>query len=175
VIRRLLALLLLGWALGLVWFATFLPQPLEGVKTDSVIIPTGGSGRIERGLEILRGGLARRMLVTGVDRDVKPGEFAAEYKVDAARMKCCITLDFTALDTRGNARAAAEWVAENRFRSVRLVTSDWHMRRTASEFAAVLPSKIVVVEDAVATRPSMRILVLEYHKYLAGLVTRLKP
>jgi uncharacterized SAM-binding protein YcdF (DUF218 family) len=49
--------------------------------------------------------------------------------------------------------------------TLRLVTSDWHMRRAAYEFRQDLP-QARIVEDAVPTRPSLWLLFLEYNKYL---------
>ena len=44
IFRRLLSLLLLAWALGFIWFAVFLPQPvIEPMRTDGVVALTGGS------------------------------------------------------------------------------------------------------------------------------------
>ena len=172
-IRRLLAFLILGWALGLVWFGLSLPKPLAGEASDAVIVPTGAGGRIERGLTVMRDGLAGKMLVTGVDRDVKPGEFVAEYDVEPDTMECCITLDYSALDTRGNALAAGQWVKANGYRSIRLVTTDWHMRRTAAEFRKALPDDVVILEDAVESQPSLRTLLLEYSKLIARNFERL--
>lgn len=171
-IRRFAAFLVMAWALGFVLFSVTLPGPLAGVRTDAVVVPTGARGRIGRGLEVLQAGNAKRMLVTGVDREVKLGEFAAEYGVEHARMRCCVTLDYSALDTRGNALAAADWVRANHIRSVRLVTSDWHMRRTAAEFRSALPGDVELVEDAVVSQPSFRILVFEYDKLLVGYLAR---
>jgi uncharacterized SAM-binding protein YcdF (DUF218 family) len=173
--RRLLAAIFVAWALGFFWFAAFLPGRAGGERTDAIVVPTGGPGRIDRGLEVLRGGKARQMLVTGVYNDVKPGEFAAEYKVDPKLMACCITLGFVALDTKGNAEETADWVAERKVRSLRLVTTDWHMRRAASELASKLPDNIEIVEDAVPSRPSLRILFIEYHKLIARYFARLLP
>ena len=93
-IRRLLAGIFVIWFLGFLWFAVFLPVPLEGGKTDAIVVPTGSGGRIEHGLEVLRAGRAKEMLVTGVDREVKPAEFAAEYKVGERMMECCVSLGF---------------------------------------------------------------------------------
>lgn len=171
--RRAFAALLVAWALGLVAFAVSLPRPANAVKTDAVVVLTGAQGRIARGLEVMEQGLAPQMLVTGVDRNVKPHEFAVEYGVPEDRMSCCIDLDYTALDTRGNAQAAAAWVKDRKYTSVRIVTSDWHMRRAAAEFHRLLPEKVTVVEDAVGSSPSLRILVLEYHKFLARQLERL--
>ena len=172
-IRRILATLVLGWVLGLVWFTLTLPKPLTEGASDAVIVPTGAGGRIERGLSVMREGLAQKLLVTGVDRDVKLGEFVAEYDVDPETMKCCVTLDYSALDTRGNALAAGQWVEANGFGTVRLVTSDWHMRRTAAEFRKVLADDVVIMEDAVESAPSMRILFKEYNKLIARTFERL--
>jgi len=171
VIRRIFSAILLVWALGFVWFAIALPQPVDGVETDGVIVPTGAGGRIARGLELLEDGQAMRVLVTGVDREVRASEFAAEYDVADERMDCCVTLGFAALDTRGNAREAANWIAENEIESVRLVTSDWHMRRARLDLNRELQGGTDIVEDAVATEPSLRTLFLEYHKLLADWVS----
>jgi len=168
VFTRIFALIGLVWALGFVWFATTLPQPAGMERTDAIVVPTGSGGRIPRGLELLRGGAAGKMLVTGVDTDVRPREFMAEYGVDQPLMDCCVVLGFTALDTRGNARETAEWVAANDVASLRLVTADWHMRRTAVELGSRLPANVTVLQDAVATQPSFGTLFIEYHKLLAA-------
>ncbi len=171
-LRRLVSLAVLVWLLGFLWFAVALPMPHEGGKTDGVIVLTGGGGRIERGLEALSKGWARQMLVSGVDRDVKPHEFATEYKVSGALMQCCITLGFQSTDTRTNANEAARWVATNKFRSVRLITNDWHMRRAQYELGRVMPAGVKVQPDAIRSQSSFQTLVLEYHKLLARWAAR---
>jgi uncharacterized SAM-binding protein YcdF (DUF218 family) len=167
-IRRLLSLAFLAWAIGFLWFAVTLPGPAAGDKTDAVIVPTGGAGRIARGLEVLDKGLAAKMLVSGVDPEVRPQEFAAEFGVASDRMDCCVTLGFAAVDTRSNAAETAKWVAQNEVRSLRLVTTDWHMRRTASELDRTLPDHVTVVRDGVPSQPDFGTLFLEYHKLIAS-------
>ena len=171
--RRIASLILMIWLLGFLWFAIALPRAQDGGKTDAVIVLTGGPGRVARGLEALGKGWAGRLLVSGVDREVKPREFQAEYKIAPATMKCCITLGFESVDTRSNAREAADWIARNRFRSVRLVTTDWHMRRAELEMEQSLPGDIAVIRDAVPSQPSLRILFLEYNKLLARVAAHL--
>jgi len=172
VFRRIASSLLLLWALGFLWFAILLPRPAPAEKTDAAVVLTGSGGRIDRGLEVLKLGLAPRLLVSGVDREVKPREFAREYGISGQMMSCCITLGYESVDTRSNARESARWIAGNRFTSVRLVTSDWHMRRAALDLALVAPAGLRVVEDAVVTRPTFGVLFLEYHKLLARLAQR---
>jgi uncharacterized SAM-binding protein YcdF (DUF218 family) len=172
-IRRAASALLLVWAFGFIWFAVALPSPAAGVKSEAVVVLTGGNGRIARGLEVLRRGLARTMFVSGVDREVRSHEFAIEYRVSDKLMRCCVKLGFESVDTRSNAQEIARWAAKERVKSIRLVTNDWHMRRAAFELSAALGSDVVVIEDAVTSRPSFRMLFLEYNKLVARRLSRL--
>mgnify|MGYP006405966539 FL=1 len=99
---------------------------------------------------------------------MKPGEFAAQFEVPDDVMECCVTLGFAATDTRGNAQETKEWAQQNDIRSLRLVTSDWHMRRAAIELKRELPDHVKVVEDAVRSEPSLWMLFVEYHKWLVS-------
>lgn len=167
-LRRAFAILVLGWALGFVVFAVMLPRPAGAVKTDAIVVPTGGSGRIERALDLLRQRAAQHLFVSGVDKDVRPREFRAEFEIPAATMDCCITLGYESVDTRSNASEIGAWVARQRIGSVRLVTSSWHMRRAAFELRRSLPGGVTLVEDAVPGQPSFRLLFLEYNKLIAS-------
>ncbi|MEW9855059.1 YdcF family protein [Novosphingobium sp. M1R2S20] len=165
--RRIAAFFLLLWFFGFLWFAVTLPQPAGAQRTDAVIVLTGGPGRIPHAIDVLRRDLSPRLLVSGVDPEVRPVEFAREYDVPPRLMDCCITLGYRAFDTRSNAVEAANWLGANRARSVRVVTVDWHMRRAAYELGRELPRGIKVLRDAVRSEPSLRTLFLEYHKLLA--------
>lgn len=160
--------ILLVWALGFIWFAGWLPGPAPMERTDAVIVPTGSAGRIERGLEVVQTDSAQMLLVTGVDPEVKPGEFAAQFDVPDNVMECCVTLGMAATDTRGNAQETTQWASENGITSLRLVTSDWHMRRAAIELQRELPDDVRLVKDAVRSEPSLWMLFVEYHKWLVS-------
>ena len=164
--RRLLALLLLLWALGFAWFALLLPQAAPLTKTDVVVVLTGGPNRIDRGLQVLEAGKADRMLISGVAREVRPGELAAEYQRPQKLFDCCVDLGFQAVDTRSNALETARWTVLHKAKSIRLVTHDWHMRRARLELNKALPAGMRVINDAVATQPTLTTLFLEYNKYL---------
>lgn len=172
-IRRLISFLLLAWMLGFLWFAVALPQPAVVAATDAVVVVTGGTGRVARGLTVLREQKAERLLVSGVGRNVKPHEFAHEYGVSAATMACCVKLGFAAVDTRSNANETARWVAQYKIRTIRLVTNDWHMRRAKFELERVLPGNVTVLPDAVPSQPSLRTMFIEYHKLLARRVSEI--
>jgi len=171
VIGRVFSVLALLYALGFALFAVTLPQPLKDrIVTDAVVVPTGGPGRIERGLAVIERGEARRMLVTGVDPDVRPGELAVANNAPRRLFRCCVDLGHEAVDTRSNADETAQWVRRHRYRSVRLVTANWHMARAAMELRNALGNSVVVVRDPVAGTPGFGLLFGEYNKYLVRAV-----
>ena len=166
-IWRILAMLALAWALGFALFMLSLGKPLDArVKTDAIVVPTGGAGRIPRGIALLQAGSARRMLITGTDPAVRPIELAVEHDAPPALFRCCIDLGHEAVDTRSNADETAAWVRKRGYKSVRLVTADWHVPRARLELGNALGSEIEIRGDGVRTHARFTMLLREYHKYL---------
>jgi uncharacterized SAM-binding protein YcdF (DUF218 family) len=167
-ITRLGALLLLIYALGFVLFAFTLGKPASATAavTDAAVVLTGGPGRIEHAIDVLRNGRAKRLLVAGVDPAVTKLDLARRIDGSKKWLACCVDLGSESVDTRSNAEEAGRWLAKRNYRSVRLITSDWHMRRARYEFGKALGSKYEIVTDAVRTEPSFVTLFGEYNKYL---------
>lgn len=166
-ISRFVSLLVLLYAIGFVLFAFTLGKPAPAdSRTDAAVVLTGASGRIEHGIGVLRQGQARRLLIAGVDPSVTKRDLAGRISGSAKALKCCVDLGSESVDTRSNAEEAARWLSKHNFRSLRLITSDWHMRRASFEFRRVLGSKYVLVTDAVRTEPSFLTLFGEYNKYV---------
>jgi uncharacterized SAM-binding protein YcdF (DUF218 family) len=78
-ISRTVALLLLAYAIGFILFAFTLGKsaPADSAPTDAAIVLTGGPGRIEHAIDILRDGKARRLLVAGADPSVTKADLAS--------------------------------------------------------------------------------------------------
>jgi len=153
--------------IGFAWFAIDLPRAAsKDTKTDSVVALTGGPNRIEKALKIVESKKAGRLLISGVDRDVKPAELAVEYDREESLFTCCVDLGFQAVDTRSNALETARWAARREDKSVRLVTSDWHMRRARLELERAMPPEILIIPDAVESAPALDTLFKEYNKFL---------
>ena len=166
-IIRLLSLLLVVYALGFALFAVTLGTPGRLGKTDAIVVVTGGKGRLERGMAMLEKGEAKRLLVAGADPSVtKPDLVRRLGAGHRSALACCVDLGSESVDTRSNAEEAQRWLDRRRYRSLRLITSDWHMRRARYEFARVLGRDHQVVPDAVRTRPNFMTLFGEYNKYV---------
>ena len=167
-ITRLGSLLLLVYALGFVLFAFTLGKPAQpnAPATDAAVVLTGGPGRIEHAIDVLKQHKAQRLLVAGVDPSVTKADLAQRIPGSWKWLACCVDLGSESVDTRSNAEEAGRWLARRNYRSLRLITSDWHMRRARYEFQRALGKKYDLVSDAVRTEPSLVTLFGEYNKYL---------
>lgn len=168
-INRAAALLVLLYALGFLAFAFTLgrPAPADAAPADAAVVLTGGSGRIEHGMAVLRAGKAKRMLVSGVDPSVTKADLARRLGRGSERLlDCCVDLDSVPVDTHSNAEETGRWLAKSGYRSFRLITSDWHMRRAVYEFERGLSKRYAIQIDAVRTSPSFVTLFEEYNKYV---------
>ena len=78
-----------------------------------------------------------RMLITGVGKGIS--NQLTETFAKSARQKaifaCCVDLDATAIDTKGNAIAARNWAQAHQLSSLSLVTANYHMPRALLVFS----------------------------------------
>jgi uncharacterized SAM-binding protein YcdF (DUF218 family) len=164
---------------GFLWFVGGIgaAKPPSNASTDAIVVLTGGRDRIARGLTLLAQGKAKKLFVSGVGRGIAPEELERGSGVDRALVACCVVLGYDADNTTGNAVETADWLRQERYHSLRLVTSDYHIRRALLEFGRVLPPGFTVIADPVAPtigarrrwQTTARILVLEYVKFLVAL------
>ena len=167
-IFRLTSLIALIYALGFVLFAVTLGKPAkaDAARTDAAVVLTGGSGRIEHGIEEVKLGKSRRLLVAGADPSVTKKDLVRRLGGSKRLVDCCVDLGSESVDTRSNAEEAGRWLTKHRYKSLRLITSDWHMRRARYEFRRVLGRDYKMVADAVRTEPRFLTLFAEYNKYV---------
>jgi uncharacterized SAM-binding protein YcdF (DUF218 family) len=167
---------------GLQHFVLTLPKPPAGGLqfTDGIVAVTGGQQRLDDGLWLLTEGKAGRMLISGVGEGVNRAVLVQELKLNdrqANALFCCVELDFTAGNTRGNAIAARRWAMKHEMRTLRLVTASYHMPRALVVFAREMP-ELDLYQWAVTPndlrldfwwrdRAMLRLLAREYAKYLA--------
>ena len=67
-------------------------------------------------------------------------------------MACCVDLDYSALNTLGNAVQARRWAPEHDFNSLIVVTSSYHMPRAMAELAHQLPDVALIPFPVVSDR-----------------------
>ena len=169
-----------GAAVG---FVGFLSQ-LRGVETrparnaDGIVVLTGGSSRISDAVELLARGYGKRLLISGVHPTNGVSDISRSLPDNQRLLTCCVDLDRSAVNTRSNASETRRWVNERGFRSLIVVTSNYHMPRAIVELSYAMPDitliPFVVVGDKWREEPwwtsgsTLRLLLSEYVKYLAA-------
>lgn len=174
------------WLIGFMGFIGFIPRDVRDAtaKTDAIVVLTGGGDRLAEGFRLLDAGLSPRMLITGVAQGVSLEQVIEGMGRDRSvapspeNLACCVTLGYEAGNTVGNAVEAATWVRDNKVTSVRLVTANYHMKRSRLEFHRALPD-ITIISHPVFPKEVQdnwwfvkpRILILlagEYHKFIGA-------
>lgn len=178
-----IAILVLIWTIGLFAFADrvrgFTPAP-EPARADAIVALTGPSAeRVNAAIRLLEQDKGQRVLISGVNREVRRQELRALTPGSNRLFNCCVDLGFEAEDTVGNAQEIAAWADAKGYDSLIVVTSDYHMPRALTEIRAAAPG-VELTPYAVET-PSLdnsrwwkaavtaRRMTLEYMKYLAAL------
>jgi len=176
-----IVLALLGYGLGFVIFVSNLPSaPPQPPEADGIVALTGGGERLDAAVTLFENGVGKRLLISGVAQETSK-ETLGKMSGGGARFSCCADIGYAAEDTHGNAVEAASWTRLNRFQSLVIVTSRYHMPRAMQEFSSLLPDVTLIAYPV--DQPgidlggwwkhprTMQLLHREYVKYLASLVT----
>lgn len=165
----------LMWGCGFIVFAgtvSAMAEPEVIEPTDAIIVLTGGTNRVARGLDLLAEGKAQDLLISGVHKDVKLQELLGIWGYKSALPDCCITLGREAGNTIGNAIEAHKWIEKTDAKSVRLITANYHMPRALVEFRHMLPGITIVPHPVIPENFSpkhaefWKLTFLEYHKMM---------
>jgi uncharacterized SAM-binding protein YcdF (DUF218 family) len=173
-------ILALPLAAGFLWFVWRMPPSeiaLNG-NADGIVVLTGGTSRIADAIELLASGRGKQLLITGVHPNTNPDEISRRLPEHERTVRCCVDLDHSAINTLGNAIATREWIKRRGFRSLIVVTSNYHMPRAMAELANQLPDVQLIPFPVVSDRlgepwwshgATTRLLLSEYVKYIVAM------
>lgn len=150
----------------------------EGDEADGVVVLTGGSSRVSDAMELLAAGYGKRLLISGVHPTNEASDISRSVPDSQGLMRCCVDLDRSAVNTRSNAAETRRWARERGFKSLIVVTSNYHMPRAIVELSHAMPDvtliPFAVVGDKWRDEPwwtsggTFRLLLSEYAKYVAA-------
>lgn len=165
----LIFLLCLVWSFLFAGFVKNLrdqPPPLDEV--DGLVVLTGGTGRIDGGFKLLSEGQGKRLLLSGINQELDFEVVMRDIGQDQDLKDCCVDAESTSTDTRSNAREAISWAKKNGYKSLILITSDFHMPRSKIIFEEYSDG-ILIIPHAVKSEISPLGMAMEFNKYLFSL------
>ncbi len=181
--RRLLPwllVILVGiWALGFFRFTEQVRAPRAVPSdADAIVVLTGGEQRLMEALNLLAQGKGERLLISGVNPVATKAELQRLFPISSDLFDCCVDIDYAAENTIGNANETAEWVTNNGFSSLIVVTANYHMPRSLIEFERALPNVSISAYAIPTERVEINrwyyraqtalFLANEYNKFLAA-------
>ncbi len=181
IIPRAVFVLAAAYLAGFAIFVARLPaEPSRGVRADAIVALTGSDDRLYAAVALLEHGVGQRLLISGVHPFMSKA-LLRHLLHGGPRFDCCADLGFVATNTHGNAMETAAWARAHGFRSLVVVTANYHMPRSLEEFSAAMPGVKLVpypVPEIVAARRwwfdpgAIRTLQYEYAKYLGSVALR---
>ena len=146
-----LGVLLIG--LGFVWFVRHVPAEEVSLtrNAEGIVALTGGASRIADAIELLASGRGKRLLISGAYRATNSNEISRLNPEFERWVRFCVDFD-RSLNTLGNAIETKRWAQSRGFRSLIVVTSNYHMPRALAEIAHQLPDVALVPFPVVTDR-----------------------
>lgn len=170
------------WTAGLVAYVNMIPTETKDplAVTDAIVVLTGGEGRVQYGFHLMEQGKAKTLFISGVGTGVTQAELLKAFATEELKRTIGdnLVLDHAASNTKSNAEQTAMFMHERGYRSMRLVTAGYHMKRSLLECRLLMPDVHIVPDPVspVAFRrdqwwrdtTTRKLVLSEYHKY--GLV-----
>jgi uncharacterized SAM-binding protein YcdF (DUF218 family) len=162
---------------GFLWFIWRVPADEVALdrNADGIVALTGGASRIADAIELLALGRGKRLLISGVNRATSSKEISRLNPEFERWVRCCVDFD-RSLNTLGNAVETRRWAESRGFRSLIVVTSNYHMPRALAELSHQLPGVALVPFPVVTDRQradpwwaggaTARLMLTEYAKYV---------
>jgi uncharacterized SAM-binding protein YcdF (DUF218 family) len=173
-------LVAVAFVAGFAYFTAQIPKQHSepAGPADGIVVLTGAASRITDAVELLSAGYAKRLLITGVYPGTSRHDLHRQIPNSQFLFECCIDIGRSALNTVGNAAEARDWARGLGFTSLIVVTSNYHLPRSLSEFSRAMPEIALVpypvVPEAFRERDwwrdgeAWRMLLVEYVKFIAS-------
>jgi len=171
--------LLMSLCYGLFDFLGKIPSKQYTVSTnqsDGIIVLTGGNNRLKQGIKLLINKKAKKLFVSGVYRGNDVRRLLAIQKQNPEEVLCCINIGYNATSTHGNAKETAEWVKNLKYKSIRLVTANYHMPRSLVLFRSAMPDIRIIPHPVYPPKfkynkwwlsgRTVNLVISEYFKYI---------
>jgi uncharacterized SAM-binding protein YcdF (DUF218 family) len=145
----------------------------SAAKADAIVVLAGGKGRVDEGVRLYRDRRAAYLFLIGVDPSVRKSDLYRPQPGDPSPDG--VILERASRNTLENAILGRDVILRRQIGSVLLITSRYHMKRSAILFRNALPKDLTIYPYPVDTRNlkeawwnhggSFYLLFSEFYKY----------
>ena len=154
-----------------IWFGGFLifSQRINSypkdytTKTEAIIVLTGGRNRIAEAVELFNKGLAKKMFISGVNKRISLNDIKDKQLLHINN-ETNVSIGQQAKNTIGNATETSKWLKEHNIKSIRLVTSNYHIDRSVIEFHEQSPT-IKIIPHPVYSQHVVKKWWMSWHSF----------
>ncbi|MBC7962418.1 MAG: YdcF family protein [Steroidobacteraceae bacterium] len=142
-------------------------------KADAIVVLAGGKGRVEEGVRLFRESRAKYLFFIGVDPSVRKRDLYRPRSGDPSPEK--VLLENSSRNTLENSIFGRDLLLQYDVRSVILITSRYHLKRSSILFRNSLPKDIAIYPYPVDSKNlkeswwshggSFQLLFREFYKY----------
>lgn len=176
-IKALLSLTIIAAICLIALFVDFSYKTFSATATDkevdAIVVLTGGKGRVEEGLRLFREKKGRELFLIGVNPSVRKHELYVPKGDDPPDSR--LILEKQSRNTLENAIYGRDLLMEHKVRSILLITSRYHLKRSAILFRNALPEDVAIYpypidssnlkESWWSHQGSLKLLFSEFYKY----------
>ena len=139
-------------------------------KIDGIVVLTGDQYRIAKGIELLKNYPGKKLLISGVNKNINAIDIMEKFPNNKNFFECCIDIGKDAKNTFENIIETFKWMKSNEFTSIIIVTSDYHVPRVKLEINRFIDNQEIFYEvvknDETDSIQRLKKITLEYIKYI---------
>ena len=124
---------------------------VEDHKADCAVVLTGGPGRVREGFDLLSQGQVHKLIISGVHPRATLREIFPQWPYYSGLRLEDVVLEKRSATTFGNAQQTLPLVEALRCRSLVLITSQLHMRRSYKTFKGIFPTEVVILTRSISS------------------------
>jgi len=142
-------------------------------KADAIVVLAGGKGRVDEGIRLFRESRAEYLFFVGVDPSVRKSDLYRPRPGDPSSEK--VILESASRNTLENAIFGRDLILKYKIRSIIMITSRYHLKRSSILFRNSLPNDVLIYPHPVDTKNlkeswwkhggSFDLLFREFYKY----------
>ena len=107
----------------------YLDEEVQLERKPHIVVLTGGKGRLEKGIDLLKKNVGSKIFISGVYSSEELKKKYIKSEKERKDLSCCIFFGTKASNTKENLSEVREWLKNNPSKEIIIVSSYYHLPR----------------------------------------------